>query len=126
MYLFFSRQIIYIFSRETEIVELFVSCKYLIILMFIFDSSQIVIGGVIRGIGEQGDSSIISFISYGVITIPLTLLLSFWFDFRLSGILISYIAGLLFNTVFNAIILFRSEWELAIEEDVVEQVIDFN
>ena len=94
--------------------------------MFIFDSSQIVIGGVIRGIGEQGDSSIISFISYGLITIPLTLVLSFWYDLQLYGILISYIAGIAFNTIFNAIILSRSKWELAIDTEEVEQVIDFN
>ena len=66
------------------------------------------------------------FISYALITIPWTLILSFWYDLQLNGIIISYIMGIAFNTVCNAYILSRSKWELAIENEDVDQVIDFS
>lgn len=120
-YLTWTRGIINLYTKEDDIVDLFISCKYLIAAMFVIDSSQILLGGVIRGIGEQGESSIISFISYGLITLPLTLLLSFWFDLKLHGILWAYIAGITFSTIFNTWILLKSDWELTIEDDEDDQ-----
>lgn len=116
-YLIWARGIIKLYTDEKDMIDLFVSCKYMIVLMFIVDSSQIVLGGVIRGIGEQGESSIISFISYALITLPLTVVFSFWFDLKLHGILLAYICGISFNTVFNTIILLRSDWELTVGND---------
>ena len=115
IYFMFSQNIIRIFTDDIVMVTLYTQSTHLIIIMFIIDSTQIVLGGVIRGIGEQGDSSIISFISYGLITLPFALLLSFWFDYKLAGILVSYIMGILFNTVFNTLLLLQSKWELAID-----------
>jgi multidrug resistance protein, MATE family len=84
--------------------------------MFIIDSTQIVIGGVIRGIGEQEDSSLISFVAYALITLPLALALSFYFEMNVKGILLSYILGIAFNTACNSYLLYASDWELAIDE----------
>lgn len=117
VYTFLPRQIIGIFTDETEIMNLYLDCILYILVMFVIDSTQIVIGGVIRGIGEQGESSIISFIAYGLITLPLSILFSFWFDMKLQGILLGYILGILFNTVMNVYILIKSEWKLSIEQE---------
>lgn len=117
IYLTASKSIIKIYTDEDDMIELFVSCKYLISIMFVIDSSQIVLGGIIRGIGEQGESSIVSFISYGLITLPLTVFFCFYFDMRLHGILLAYILGITFNTVFNTFILLKSDWELTVGND---------
>lgn len=114
VYLVWAKGIIHLYTYEEDMVQLFIGSKYLIVIMFVIDSSQIVLGGVIRGIGEQGESSIISFISYGLVTLPLTIVLSFWYDFKLHGILWSYIAGLTFSAIFNTVILLRSDWELTV------------
>ena len=53
-----------------------------------------------------------------------TLLLYFCYDLQLNGIIISYIMGITFNTACNEYILSRSKWELAIQNEEVEQVID--
>lgn len=97
-------------------IELYVSCRYLIVLMFLIDSLQIVLGGVIRGIGEQGEGSIISFISYGLITLPLTFTFCFYYDMKIHGILLAYICGITFSTVFSIVILCKSSWDLSIDE----------
>jgi Na+-driven multidrug efflux pump len=87
--------------------------------MFLVDSFQIVLGGVIRGIGEQGESSILCFISYGLVTLPCTIIFSFWYDMKLHGILLAYICGIALNSVFSLTILAKSNWELSID-DVLE------
>ena len=122
-YYFCNKEIIKIYTDEEEMIQLFVECKYFIIVMFILDSSQIVLGGVIRGIGEQGESSVISFIAYAVITLPLAILFSFWFNLKLQGILLAYICGIMFNTIFTIIILCKSDWELTIDDS--EEEIDY-
>jgi len=119
IYLTCSRQIINTFSDDEKIIDLYMDCNLLIISMFLIDSTQIVIGGVIRGLGEQEDSSIISFVAYALITLPMSLLLSFYFDFNIKGILFAYIMGIVFNSVFNIYLLYKSDWELAIEETIV-------
>lgn len=116
IYLVFPRQIIMIFTDEEKLIDLYLECVYYIIVMFVTASTQIVLGGVIRGIGEQGDASIISFIAYALITLPFALILSFWFDLKLQGIILAYILGITFNTIFNCYLLANSDWELAIEE----------
>lgn len=115
LYFFFSRNMIEIYTHDPLMIELFVSCTYLIILMFLLDSSQIVLGGVIRGIGAQGESSVVSFISYGIVTFPCTVVFIFYFDMKLHGVLLAYILGIVINVVFNAYILLTSEWETKIE-----------
>ena len=98
-------------------VDLYVQNTLLIILTFILDSSQIVLGGVVRGIGEQGDSSIISFISYGLITLPFTVLHIYWLNMKLEGILLAYIFGIAFSTICNIVLILRSDWELSVENE---------
>ena len=127
VYIVGTKSIIGLYTDEEDMIDLFVSCKYLIVIMFIIDSSQIVLGGVIRGIGEQGESSIVSFISYALITLPLTIVFSFWYDMKLHGILLAYICGIIFSTVFNTVILIKSDWELAVSNsDSEEQEVNFD
>jgi len=124
VYLCFPRQIIGIFSDEEEIIDMYYSSLYYIIVMFIFDSTQIVIGGIIRGIGEQGESSIVSFISYAIVTLPSACLFTFYMDMGLQGIILSYIFGVVTNTVLNAFVLANSEWGVMIED--IEDIDDLN
>lgn len=116
IYLTLARSIIAIFTDEPLMVQLYLECNIYIIIMFIIDSTQIVIGGVIRGVGEQGDASVVSFIAYACVTLPFALILSFWFNMELQGIILAYILGIAFCTVFNSYNLYHSEWELAISD----------
>ncbi len=94
--------------------------------MFVFDSIQIVIGGVIRGIGEQGESSVVSFVSYCIITLPSAIFLAFYLEMGMQGMILGYIFGVIGNTVMNTYLLIKSDWELKIEdsEDVYSTLID--
>mmetsp|Transcript_8852 Transcript_8852/g.10023 ORF Transcript_8852/g.10023 Transcript_8852/m.10023 type:complete len:272 (-) Transcript_8852:28-843(-) len=116
LYLSFPRQIIGIFSNEADVVNMYYSSLYYIIIMFIFDSAQIVIGGIIRGIGEQGESSVVSFISYAVVTLPAAIFFAFYLEMELQGIILGYICGVVVNTVLNAFVLANSEWNIAIDD----------
>uniref|UniRef100_A0A7S3KVV1 Uncharacterized protein n=1 Tax=Euplotes crassus TaxID=5936 RepID=A0A7S3KVV1_EUPCR len=116
IYLLFPTKIIKIFSDEEDIVMMYSESLYYIIIMFVFDSLQIVIGGVIRGIGEQGESSIVSFISYGLITLPAAIILAFPLEMGMKGIISGYVLGVIGNTMMNAYILLKSDWEPKIED----------
>ncbi|CAI2365081.1 unnamed protein product [Moneuplotes crassus] len=115
IYFLFPKQIIGIFSEEKEIVDLYNKSLYYIIAMFVIDSFQIVIGGVIRGIGEQGESSVASFISYGAITLPSAVILAFPVGMGMQGIILGYTLGIFGNAVMNTYLLVKSDWELKIE-----------
>jgi len=123
IYLYFPKQIIGIFSSEEEITDMYYQSLYYIIIMFIFDSTQIVIGGIIRGIGEQGESSLVSFFSYLIVALPASCLLAFYFGMGLQGIILGYICGIVFNTVLNSFILANSKWKVKIEEEDTQDYI---
>ena len=116
IYLLFPKQLIGIFTEEEVITELYSRSLYYIIAIFVLDSIQIVIGGVIRGIGEQGESSIVSFISYCVITLPSAVIFAFPMEMGMQGIILGYILGIFGNGVMNTYLLIKSDWELKIEE----------
>lgn len=118
VYLIFPREIISIFTSEPTIVNMYIDCIYFIIVMFIIDSIQIVIGGVIRGIGEQSDSSLVSFISYALVSLPFALFLSFYLSMGLQGLILAYTLGITFCTIFNVYILYKSDWEVVINESL--------
>ncbi|CAI2365228.1 unnamed protein product [Moneuplotes crassus] len=114
--LLFPQEAIGVFSEEKDVTQLFMDSLYYIIFMIVFDSVQIVIGGVIRGIGEQIESSVASFISHCAITLPSAVILAFPVGMGLQGIILGYILGIFGNTVMNTYLLIKSDWELKIEE----------
>ncbi|RZL49635.1 MAG: MATE family efflux transporter [Pedobacter sp.] len=85
----------YIYTKDLEVIA--IAAQLLIIAGFfqLFDGTQVVGLGVLRGIGDVNVPTIITFLSYWVIGIPLGYVLGFYFDLGVKGIWYGLTFGLL-------------------------------
>jgi MATE family multidrug resistance protein len=85
----------YIYTKDTEVIA--IAAQLLIIAGFfqLFDGTQVVGLGVLRGIGDVNVPTIITFLSYWIIGIPVGYILGFHFDLGEKGIWYGLTFGLL-------------------------------
>lgn len=85
----------YIFTNDIEVIK--IAALLLIIAGFfqLFDGTQVVGLGVLRGVGDVNVPTFITFVSYWVIGIPLGYLLGFQFDLGVYGVWYGLTFGLL-------------------------------
>lgn len=85
----------YLYTKDIEVVK--IAAQLLIIAGFfqLFDGTQVVGLGVLRGIGDVNIPTFITFLSYWIIGIPLGYLLGFKLGFGVNGIWYGLTFGLL-------------------------------
>lgn len=85
----------YIYTKDTEVIS--IAAQLLIIAGFfqLFDGTQVVGLGVLRGIGDVNVPTIITFLSYWIIGIPVGYILGFHFNLAEKGIWYGLTFGLL-------------------------------
>lgn len=85
----------YIYTKDTEVIA--IAAQLLIIAGFfqLFDGTQVVGLGVLRGIGDVNVPTIITFLSYWIIGIPMGYILGFHFNLAEKGIWYGLTFGLL-------------------------------
>lgn len=110
----------YIFTNDVEVIK--IAALLLIIAGFfqLFDGTQVVGLGVLRGVGDVNVPTFITFISYWVIGIPLGYLLGFQFNLGVYGVWY----GLTFGLLTASILLFwrfQKKTKLLIKEIAVNE-----
>ena len=75
----------------------------------LLDSQQGVLRGVIRGMGFQQKVLPFVFVSYWLVGVPMSYLLSRYL--RVAGLFLGFGCGNLVNDIINACIIFRTDWK---------------
>ena len=85
----------FMYTQDTQVVE--IAAQLLIIAGFfqLFDGTQVIGLGVLRGLGDVNMPTFITFLSYWVIGIPLGYILGFYFNLGVNGIWYGLTFGLL-------------------------------
>ena len=107
----FGRHVLPTFFTKPEELEVIVLASQLLIIAALFqlsDGIQVVVLGVLRGIQDVKIPSIITFIAYWIITIPLAYLLCVTFEMGALGVWIALGLGLTISAVW----LLRRFWKL--------------
>ena len=83
-----------LFTQETEVIE--IAATLLIITTFfqISDGVQVVAQGALRGLSDTRMPTLITFVAYWIITLPLAYILAFKLDWGVVGIWIALAIGL--------------------------------
>lgn len=100
----FKNFIPYIYTQDPVEVEMTQKYLWLYILYEFFEILTSSYAGIYRGLGMQVIISFANFVCYYLISIPLTILLTFGFEMRLDGVRISYVVCIVFLIIFYAII----------------------
>ena len=80
------KQIVSLYTSDQEVIDMVTPIFILISINYLFQGGQCYQQGPIRAMGLQINAAFYTIIAYWVVGIPLSVLLSFWFDFGCFGI----------------------------------------
>ena len=106
----------YMYTQDMTVVK--IAAQLLIIAGFfqLFDGTQVIGLGVLRGLGDVNIPTFITFLSYWVIGIPLGYILGFKFGFGVNGIWYGLTFGLLTASIL-LFIRFQNRTKLLIDQN---------
>ncbi|WP_047445812.1 MATE family efflux transporter [Alistipes sp. ZOR0009] len=94
LFLLFHKEIPYLFTQD-EAVALVASKLLIVFIIFqVFDAGQIVFSGILRGLADARIPSMLTFVSYYLISIPISYLAAFKLGFGEVGIWMGFPIGL--------------------------------
>jgi MATE family multidrug resistance protein len=71
----------------------------------------VIAGGVLRGVGKQKVGAIFNLIGYYAISIPISLLLSFYFKLGVAGLFYGLVVGIAFVSAAQILYIYRKiDW----------------
>lgn len=116
LFIILREQVPLLFTSDPEVIK--VAAGLLIVGAFfqIFDGVQVVLLGALRGMADVRIPMFMAFFSYIVVSLPISYLLAFIFDFGYSGVWIGFVFGLSTAAVLFG---FRLKHQLKKFEEVV-------
>ena len=99
-----------LYTKHEDVINFVVHTIPVFSALVIFDFIQTVEAGSVRAIGYQTYGSWVSFISYWIISLPVSYFLAFNFELRLTGIWLGVVFGNMFATVTYLCILLYADW----------------
>lgn len=101
VFIFFGKWLMGVFSDDSRVVSMAAALIFPLVLYQLGDATQINFANALRGTSRVKPMSLIAFISYIVVGIPATYLMTFTFGGRMTGLIGSFsvslfLAGLLF------------------------------
>lgn len=88
--------IVSIYTQDPELVDSVVAALSIYAVLFVLDANQIILGGVVRGIGLQVQAQNLALISYLLVGLPSCYLMGIYLEFGFQGLLYGQGLGLLF------------------------------
>ena len=94
-----------LYSQDTQVIYLASNLLIMAAIFQLFDGTQVVVLGALRGLADVKHAMIYSFVSYILISLPLAYLFAFVFQWGVVGLWVGLIGGLT-----SAAILFYSRF----------------
>ena len=99
IYTVFNKQLPYIITQENEVIALAAQLLIIAGLFQLFDGTQVVGLGILRGMGDVNIPTLITFFAYWIIGLPIGYLIGITFDYGVQGIWYGLTLGLLTSSI---------------------------
>jgi MATE family multidrug resistance protein len=117
--LIFRESIPYVYTSEKEIADKVLELLGIYVCFSIIDAVQVVLNGVIKGLGKQKIASIICLTILYPINIPLAYILAFTYNLGLIGLWYSQLVSIILLAVANGLITLNCDWnKIAMDVDL--------
>ncbi|MCR5618534.1 MAG: MATE family efflux transporter [Lachnospiraceae bacterium] len=110
IYFFGGRAIMSAFFEEPEIVEIGVDITRIIIVVVIFQVSQVIYMGCLRGAGDTGYTALASIISVTVIRTAFSYLFGYMLGFGINGVWMGILADQISRFLFGSVRFKQGKW----------------
>jgi len=107
VFVLFRNQLPELYSQDTQVIYLASNLLIMAAIFQLFDGTQVVVLGALRGLADVKHAMIYSFVSYILISLPLAYLFAFVFHWGVVGLWVGLIGGLM-----SAAILFYSRFRV--------------
>jgi MATE family multidrug resistance protein len=102
-----------LFTNDEEVIALVAKVMPVVAVMQVFDGLSAGAHGLLRGIGKQSIGGPANLISYYVISLPLSLFMAFYLDWRLEGMWAGVTVGIFCVSLIEYLYLWRTDWHKA-------------
>lgn len=103
MFYFFPNLLMRAFTHDPEVITLGVSLMGIVALFQLFDGSQVTLTGILRGMEQTKLSSLIVFVGYWLLGIPIGLLLAYQYKLEVFGLWIGLALSLALVAIFLSV-----------------------
>lgn len=94
LFILLRNQLPLLFTSDPEVIKVAATLLVLGAFFQIFDGMQVVLLGALRGMADVKIPMLLAFFSYIIVSLPVSYLLSFVFNFGYSGVWIGFVFGL--------------------------------
>jgi MATE family multidrug resistance protein len=94
VFLSLPEQLARLYSRDLEVVAVAAALIPIAGVFQVFDGTQVVAGGVLRGLGDTRAPMVANFLGYWVVAVPLSAYLGFYLDLGPAGLWWGLVVGL--------------------------------
>ena len=113
---YFRKSVPRLFTEDEYIIKIVSDNIPIFTFMVFFDYQQGVLWGVIRAMGKQTIGSVLAFISYWIINLPIVYVFAFLIDLRITGIWVGAQIGVFIVCSSYAYVVFSTNWKQLIIE----------
>lgn len=117
----FNQKIPYLYTQEVVVADLVTNLLKIYIWFGILDGVQIILHGIIKGLGKQGIASIICLVVLYPINIPLAYVFAWKLGYGVYGLWYSQIVAILLLDLSYTYIIFTNDWR-AISKQVIKKM----
>ena len=103
-------QIVKLFSSEEDLSEMTLQAMIILGIRFLPVGLQAVLHGPIRALGLQARGSIVAFVSWIIVGLPVGAILSFKYDYGLNGLMIGLTSAAFFQLFSYYAVLTTKDW----------------
>jgi len=112
----FKRQIPYVYTAEADVAQLFAELLDIYVYFAILDSAQIIMHGIIKGLGMQIIASAIALIILYPFNVPFAYFLGFYMGYGVVGLWYSQLCTVILLAVCYFVIIMVVDWDYIAKE----------
>ncbi len=107
----FKKEIAEIYSDDENVNKVFVSIIPLIICFAVFDASQLIMNGVLKGLGKVKQVSLLTLTVLYPVNIPVSLTMGFKLNYKLTGLWYAQLGAAIFLNFAYVVMIICLDWE---------------
>ena len=106
----FSLEVVSFYNNSETIQNLAVKCLYSYTIAYGLDAVQVMLQGVIKGLGIQQRAQNSALVSFFCVGLPSAYLLAFHYGYGIEGLWYGYSIGLLILVLLYSFLIFTADW----------------
>lgn len=117
--LLFRSYLPFIYTRDERVANIFSHILSFLVYFGVFDALQIILNGILKGLGKQKPASLLTLIVLFPINVPMSLTFAFSLNYKLVGLWYAQLTAVVFLGISYLVMMFCLDWENNAQRTVI-------